>query len=225
MKKMKQKFQKIKITLSNLIKTIKLRRLILIIILLIGNTYAWFIYSADVRTSVDVQVRKWKILFESENTPVEDYFDVVVGDVYPGMEDFSTDLQVYNKSDVRAELSYKVLSARIFDTSYYTVEGRNDASEVVTGDEITCEQLERILTEDYPFLISVDMSDQYMDIIDGEATYYVNVVWPFESGDDEADTYWGNKAYEYLENNPGSTSIELHIKIYITQAKEETEDI
>ena len=46
--------------------------------------------------------------------------------------------------------------------------------------------------------------------------------WPFESGDDELDTNWGKLAYDYKKNYPDNPSIELKVKIYITQITEET---
>ena len=46
----------------------------------------------------------------------------------------------------------------------------------------------------------------------------LGLTWAYESGDDEADTYWGIQAYNYKEDNPTLPSISLKIKVYITQA-------
>ena len=53
----------------------------------------------------------------------------------------------------------------------------------------------------------------------GNGSFKITVVWPYESGDDEADTNWGRKAYEYYENNPDKECIELKLVLKATQAK------
>lgn len=48
--------------------------------------------------------------------------------------------------------------------------------------------------------------------------FIITLEWPFESGNDEADTIWGNRAYEYYSLNPGKNSIELKLKLIATQS-------
>lgn len=71
------------------------------------------------------------------------------------------------------------------------------------GENITMEELENKIKTDYPFKINVFKDDSLLVDGTGEGTFTVTVEWPFESGDDELDTFWGNKAYEFYSLNPG----------------------
>ena len=62
---MTKKKSTLKILWKVLTKKIKLRHLVLLVIMLSSNTFAWFIYAQKVSGTVDVHVRSWKILFES----------------------------------------------------------------------------------------------------------------------------------------------------------------
>ena len=59
-----------------------------------------------------------------------------------------------------------------------------------------------------------------MEAKGGKDNIKFNFTWPFESGDDELDTKWGYKAYQYKEENPDSKSIILIIKVTATQVNE-----
>ena len=51
----------------------------------------------------------------------------------------------------------------------------------------------------------------------GNGSFKITVEWPFESGNDENDTLWGNKAYEYYSVNPNEQSIALNLTLIATQ--------
>lgn len=217
------KKKKLKIILKNLRKIIKPHQLIFIIVLLIGNTFAWFVYSSKVSNGIDVHVRSWRVLFHSDESTITDYYDVSIPNVYPGMENFINTLTIENDSEVAANITYQILEARIFDEDYITVEGRMDNNETVMDDDLTSEELENKLLNDYPFSIYFSLSSQTLsEVVDNQISksyYSVNLQWPFESGDDDADTYWGVKSYEFA-NNPLSpdSEIMLKIKIFVNQS-------
>lgn len=48
-------------------------------------------------------------------------------------------------------------------------------------------------------------------------SFTLNVSWPYESGNDEVDTYWGNEAYTFHLNNPDSSSIHIGLKVTAKQ--------
>ena len=50
-------------------------------------------------------------------------------------------------------------------------------------------------------------------------SFVIKVEWPFESGNDELDTLWGNKAYEFYSVYPDSNSIEIQLSLIATQQK------
>jgi hypothetical protein len=198
-------------------KRISVSHLIFLMILLIANSYAWFIYVNTVSNSVDVHVRSWKITFDG-GEQVVNYINVNVENVYPGMTTFTRDIDAYNYGELPADVTYSILSANIMGDVYITQEGTTDQGQVFNPSDLTSAQLEQKLAEDYPFEISFNLSDSVMAPENGSTTYTVSVSWPYESGDDDLDTYWGVRAYDYMEEHPGEPCIELSIKIFISQA-------
>ena len=192
-------------------------RLIFILFLVVGNTFAWFIYTTKVDNKIDVHVRAWNVLFQAGEQAVEDYINLDVDSIYPGMEDYVYSLQAKNQGDVDATLSYEVLEARIFDDTYITVEGRESKKEEAQEGDMTSAELLNKLANDYPFTITVGLSSTSISSHDGVATYNFTVVWPFETGDDEEDTRWGIIASNYKKSHPDLSSITLRIKVIITQ--------
>ena len=71
----------------------------------------------------------------------------------------------------------------------------------------------------FPFKIDISASNNIIDI-GGSESVTIRVYWPYESGNDELDTQWGNRAYDYHEANPDSPSITLVLKISATQSNE-----
>jgi len=69
----------------------------------------------------------------------------------------------------------------------------------------------------YPFKINVNKDDTQLVEGTGDGIFSVTVEWPFESGDDELDTLWGNNAYEFYSLNPDAKSIEIQIKLSAQQ--------
>lgn len=199
-------------------KVIKPRNIIVLIILLTSNTFAWFIYATKVQNEMSAHVGAWDILFEAGDSPIVDYINVSIDNMYPGMEDFHYELKAYNKSEVGASLTYTLLSANIMGDVYYTKEGRNEAGEEVTETDLTSEELVKVLKNNYPFKFDFSVSSSSLDADVGEAFYYIDANWPFESGNDELDTKWGIKASEYKKQHPDKPSIILKIKIYISQS-------
>ena len=199
-----------------ILKRIKISHLIILTVLLAANSYAWFIYVNNVSNKLDVHVRAWKVDFEDDGQVVEEV-NVEVQNAYPGMANFSKSVLAHNYSDLTATASYKVLYANIMGTEYWSAEGKADAGQQLSGTEPTSAQLETMLTTNYPFVFGFNLSNTSLAALTGTATYTVSLQWPYDSGDDEADTYWGVTAYDYREDNPGDPCIELKIKIYITQ--------
>ncbi|MCR5223857.1 MAG: hypothetical protein K6C11_01775 [Bacilli bacterium] len=192
-------------------------RLTFILLLVVGNTFAWFIYTTKVDNKIDVHVRAWNVLFQAGEQAVEDYVNLDVESIYPGMEDYEYSLQARNQGDVDATLSYELLEARIFDDTYVSIEGRNARKEEVQPGDMTSKELLRTITNNYPFKISISISDTTMHSHDGYAVYNFTVKWPFESDNDEEDTKWGIIASNFKKSHTDTSSITLKIKVIITQ--------
>lgn len=205
----------LKILFRALKKTLKLKHLFLLIILLIGNTLAWFIYSKQVNGSVDVHVRSWKVLLKSGDAEIN-YVDVAIDNIYPGMDDFVDEFTIENKGEMDGSISYVLLGARILEDEYYSIEGKNELDIPVEENDMTSLELQEFL-QNYPFHISFDVSSEDIGAQTGIASFTTSVDWPYESGDDVLDTEWGVAAYEYMHENPTEPCIKLSLKIYITQ--------
>jgi hypothetical protein len=201
-----------------ILKKVKISHLIFLAILLAGNSYAWFVYISTVSTEVDVHVRSWKIDINDGDDAVVNYVDVVVDDAYPGMTTYTHDIEANNYGEMEASVSYVILSANIMGDEYITTQGRENMGSQPVATDLTSAQLESKLENDYPFTIDLDLSSSTIQAENGTATYTVTVSWPYESGDDESDTYWGNRAYEFIRDNPDDPCIAIRIKIYIQQA-------
>ena len=87
-------------------KRISAKTLIILIVTLSVNSFAWFIYATKIDSSVSVHVRAWNVVFEAGDSEVTDTVNLVVDSIYPGMEDYEYQITAYNRSEVSANLSY-----------------------------------------------------------------------------------------------------------------------
>lgn len=206
-----------KLILKVIKEKVKLRYLLLLIVLLVSNTFAWFIYNTQVDNRIDVHVRAWRIVLTKEDSQISDYVTFNVQNVYPGMTDYTDNLKVYNQGEVNATLRYTIMSANILGTEYISKEGRLELKEDAVDTDLSSAELEQKLANDFPFKITFKMGKDSLAAEEDETTYTLTVTWAYESGDDEMDTYYGNLAYEYIHNNPNTSCITLKVKIDIAQ--------
>ena len=192
-------------------------RILFLIVLLASNTFAWFIYATKIDSDVSVHVKAWNVIFEAGEHEVTDTISLDVDSIYPGMEDYTYEIKAYNRSDVSASLSYQILSARILDQEFITVNGREALGQEANPNDLTSDQLIQKLLNDYPFSISISTTNDTIALGNGEEKYLFEVVWPYESNHDDVDTMWGVNSYQYKESNPDNPSITLNVKIIITQ--------
>lgn len=193
--------------LKHILKKTKLRTLIMFIILLSFNSTAWFIYATKVENGISAKVVAWNVSFVTGEDELLEYINFDIDNIYPGMETYTEKIEVTNNGETNAKLKYEIKNARLLEYYYE-----------VNGTSVTSDSLLSSIANEYPFKIRVGVSNE--EIKPGEQAYfYVTVSWDYESGDDEADTYWGNKAYYFHENNDKS-SIELNLVISAVQTKE-----
>lgn len=201
-------------------KRIKISNLIILIILLAGNSFAWFVYVKDVQNSINVHVRAWDVILESNQGVISEIFTMNVEKMYPGMSNYVDHIQVYNQSEMGASVDYEILSVTMLGQTKYTVEGVTEYGITPTGEEKTSVEMARSLANDYPFLITIDVSDPVVDATVGRSTYTLTVEWPYESGDDAADTKWGTDAYTFNTAHPSDPTISLVVKVSVVQSEE-----
>ena len=192
-------------------------RLIILIILIAGNTFAWFIYATKIDNTVSVHVKGWNVTFEANENEVTNQVSVNVENVYPGMEDYEYNITAYNNSEVTANFTYQILEARILNTSYTTVEGRQAAGETVLATDPTSAELEQMLAEDFPFVITLGTTGSVLDTNNDSEDFSLTVEWDYESNQDALDTQWGIAAHDYKTAHPNDSSISFLVKLILTQ--------
>lgn len=189
------------------LKKIKLRNLSILVILLAFNTFAWFIYVTRVSLDLTAHVSSWNVEFVSGSEEITTNIEIVLDRIYPGMENFERTIEVHNKGETPAILTYEIQSLKIMDETF----------EVDEESGLTSDELENKIETEYPFKIDINAGEENIIEENGQGSFNITVDWPFEAGDDELDTYWGNKAYEYYSLNPGSQSIVLKLELIATQ--------
>lgn len=190
--------------INKLKKRIRKRTLFFLIIALIANSFAWFIYSNKVSNSITTGVRSWKITFDQDGQTLEQNVEFNFDDIYPGVDNQEKSIDITNDGEMKAYISYSLESVQIFD-------------EVYTIDNYSSLELENILSNNYPFKI-VFSNDEEINIGD-TASFKVSLSWPFESGDDEKDTYYGKKSFEFKQNSM-EEQIKIKVKIKASQTKD-----
>ena len=168
---------KLKKLLKIIVKKLKVRYLLIIIVLLSCNSFAWFIYIKDVQNSIDIHVRGWNIIMENSSGVISQVYKMDVQNMYPGMDDHIETLTAYNKSEMTASLTYSILKVRIFDETIYSKEGKLEENVELVGDELTSSELITKLSNDYPFKIEFLVSKEIIDAEYGSSTYTLKMSW------------------------------------------------
>lgn len=192
--------------IKRILKRTRLQTIFLLAITLASNSFAWFIYSTRVSNSISAQIKSWSVAFEIDDSDTEQTVLIEIDDVFPGMPNYEKRIKAANHGDTAATLSYQILSVNIFGVEYVT-------------SEMTLEDIEDILSDEFPFQIGITVSNTYMAVGNINEYYSFTLAWPYESGDDELDTYWGSEAYDFHQNFPTSPSISMVVKVIATQVE------
>ncbi len=202
---------------KKILKRINIGHLILLILLIISNTFAWMIYANKVTTGIDVHVRTWNVDFtDKEGTIVERTFQLEVNNIYPGMEDYEETLNISNTGEIDGEFSFTILDARVLDEEYISVEGRASSGEDPNDDDLTSDELIEMFANDFPFKIVFVQSNETI-AVDETETFKAQITWAYESDNDELDTLWGNNAYHFKNDNPDLSSISINVIVRVKQ--------
>ena len=199
---------------------VKIRTLFLLVLTLMFNTYAWFLYVSTVSSSLTAHVEAWHVKFKVDNELVNRDIPIVIEHAYPGMSDEVKTVTIINDGQKDADVRFAIKSIRIFNDIYIATDLLSTGDTIPTGAiETTSEILNNKIQTDYPFYLSVESSEDTIGA-DSEETLTITFSWQYESGDDETDTNYGEMAYSYYEANPTSQAIEMVIKLIVEQHKE-----
>ena len=187
-------------------KKVRLRTIFLLAITLASNSFAWFIYTTKVSSSITAKVREWNVTFDINGAVVEKIIEMNVDSLYPGMPTYSQTLTASNSGGAKAEITYEIVKADVLGTDLMALGYDNN-------------HLFNYLANNYPYSITLTVSNPIINL-HSEENITISVSWPYESGDDETDTYWGTEAHAFHTANPDTPSISLIIKITAYQINE-----
>ena len=191
----------------SILKRIRLSSLLLLIVLLSFSSYAWMVFVTKVSTGLSAHVTAWDFDFKLGEDTVTTEIIFEVDQIYPGMDDFVQQVSVTNNGELNGEITYEIKKIEILGTTYET-------STTVTSDDLL-----DMMETDFPFKLSVEVEGEDGNIIPIDETKNVSIklVWPFESGNDELDTKWGQDAYEYYERSSENTCIHIELLLKVRQ--------
>ncbi len=184
-------------------KRLRRRTLFFLILTLMANTFAWFIYSNKVSNNITTGVKSWKINFKQDGVDIVNNVEFKIDSIYPGMPDYTNSLSITNIGETAANISYEVEEIKILDEFY-------------NSDMYSSTDLINRLKDNYPFKMNFSINNQ--EVGTGQTSEFTfSLVWPYKSGHDEADTYWGKKSASFKEQYPDKEQIAIKVKIIAGQ--------
>lgn len=158
-------------------KRVVIRSLLLIALLLVVNTFAWFTYISRAGVTLNGSVIDWDISFLNENGAVKD-IQIDITDMKPGMIPFEYKIQIQNNSDVAANIKYDIKSVKLLGTELLQ-EGQED-------------QIEESLKTEYPFVL--ELITEKDDIgINEMINFKITLNWDYQA----SNYYKLNNLYTY----------------------------
>jgi len=188
-------------------KKVRIKTIFFLVFTLTCNTFAWFVYNTKVDNSIKTSVKAWRIAFENNDSDAVQYLEFNIDNLYPGMDDYSNYINITNEGETDAAIVYEIQELKILD-------------EIYTNNDYSQEDLINIIDTNYPFKIAFNIDTDNLQANNGSGRFTVNVSWPFESGNDELDTLWGNKSYNYKQKNPDAPGIVIKLKLTVSQIKD-----
>ena len=188
--------------IKKLKKSFRFKLLIILGSLLAFNTFAWFVYSSTINTQITAGVKSWKIAFEAEQEVVQ-HIQFDIEELYPGMPNYNNQIKIMNYGESQAEVKYELESVRILGDTF-------------TNENYTSEQLLYILN-DNPFGVVFTLSKTVLEPRTDFTNFTILVHWPYDNNNDEADTQWGHKSYNYKLTNPIEKQIVISLILTATQ--------
>ena len=200
-----QEKKKKKSVLGIFISRNKIGFFILVFFTLVANVFAWFIYSQIVSTEISAKVKAWNITMAGEQDGVIEF---TLDDLYPGMPTHNEAVTISNNGDLDANVTFTIHSITVMGDTY-------SIETAPYLDNPTA--LQSFIDSTYPFTISYSVNNNLIEAGTGQLTLNFSVVWPYESGNDALDTYWGERAYTYAQQHPGEDMLFITLDVDVTQ--------
>lgn len=188
--------------------------ILIVILLLTANTFAWFIYNSNVNMSLEAKVKSWAIEFSENGQEIEEKVTFEIESIYPGMPEESKIINITNSGDTDAKIQYKITSITLFGES------------MIVGENCTSEEMDAYI-DTLPFEIDINLEKDVIQALGDTSKAEIKFNWSFEdevdiydiSEKDKLDTEFGQKAYEYnnLEQKEDEYSLKIDIKLIAKQ--------
>lgn len=222
------------------LKKHKIGILLIVFLLMLSSTFAWFIFNRTVDMRLHAKVKAWNIVLG--NTTSTDVHKFVVDDLYPGIDgaDPATNtVSIQNDGEVSASVKIQVKSIKLFGEDFGGTTCVNDEA-LATGD-LKCiistnASGQTVYTlSGFPFVITFTLSSTEI-APEGKSSLIFDLFWEYERDDeycfidengnqtttnycDIEDTEYGEKSYEFHNDpaNEGKNSLEIELRLDITQ--------
>ena len=232
-KAINEKKRKVRKRREEILKSdLKIKTVIILVMTLLVNTYAWFIYVDTVSTKLQMHIKGWN--FNMTNVDPDNEFLFQVEEVYPGMDPSSKTMTAQNLGETHSTVRCEFEQIRVFDDVYRV--GQTYTKPDGSTAEYTSDDLFDLLNS-YPFKTTIYFdTTQYigvpiqMDPSEGtnisEMDIKFEVTWDYEIAGDAAavaaqdaiDTEWGEKAYEFKKTNTSDYCVEVKLRVVAEQA-------
>ena len=217
---------------KNIILTVlkrhKIGLLIILFLMMVSSTFAWFIYNKTVDMSLHARVKAWNIELGDEDESEEGY-EIAIAALYPGMTSIDTTVSgggipIVNNGELAAAISIKISSITLFGVEQ--VEGTDYTLEVsADGKTFT--------VAGYPFVLKFVLDASQINS-GGKSALNYSLVWDYDNSEAECmqdengnaidynrcdvdDTELGEQSYEYSQDNPGASSLVIKMNMDVTQ--------
>lgn len=151
------------------------------VVSIISTTFAWFAFSNVVDSDMEINVRSWKIDISEGESQITNKLKIDLDEFYPGIDMVSKNFSISNSGDIDSVVSYKIKSLRIYNEEF---------------DLENQDLLFDKLAQEYPFTMNFNLSKEFLGVGE-EVEFSYSIAWPLDSGDDNADALWGNRAYDF----------------------------
>jgi hypothetical protein len=172
--------------------------ILFLVVSFISVTLAWFAYSGLRSVSTEIGIKAWNIEFKKGEEVISNDIVISLDEINPGMDTVSEIVKIKNLGDADANIKYNIKSARILDENEY----------IVDEETVFSNQIEDIMSHDYPFHININLTKHYALAQGDESTFEVSISWPLDSGDDALDSLWGTKAYEFQQTEEARKALD-----------------
>ncbi len=199
---------------------VKIRILLLLLVMLIVSTYAWWSGADSTVKGLDLYTDSWDVKYVIKDQEIlDEEYIMEIDKFYPGMEDNSKVVKIYNLGSATTVVEVELTSVKLFGEELL-----NDLS-IKNGIEFSNDNKTVTLfkTDEYPFEIGYSQDKRFLQgrytddenssAAKGQITF--SIKWNYNNGNDSLDTTFGKRAYEwYKENEEDSAkALEVHVKI------------